>query len=71
MKIEIRMEDGAPILFFPDVISHEKMIVCFTRAGEHSSASRAYMRSLRKPSKREEIADCFRLLATYANNMRL
>ena len=66
MKLEIRIESGAPILFFHDSENRDKTIDCYTLRDEHSSATRAYMRSLKKPSTREDLCAAWALLASYA-----
>ena len=67
MKLEIRIEQGAPILFFTDSENHDKTIDCYTLREEHSSAQRAYMRSLKKPVTPEELSAAWALLGTYSN----
>ena len=66
MKLEIRLEQGAPILFFHDSENRDKLIDCYTLRDEHNTATRAYMRSLKKPSTREELRAAWALLASYA-----
>ena len=70
MKLEIRLEQGAPILFFTDIENHDKSIDCYTLREEHSSTTRAYMRSLKKPSTRGELRAAWSLLGTYATNVK-
>jgi hypothetical protein len=69
MKIDIRLEDGKPILFFLniDVNSKNNLINCFNHKEMHNQASRAYMRSLKKPLTKNELLESFRLLKYYAN----
>ena len=67
MKLEIRIESGAPILFFTDIENRDKTLDCYTLRAEHATASRAYMRSLSKPSTREELRAAWALLGTYSN----
>ena len=64
MKIDIRLEDdGAPVLFFPDDVNErKKTIMVYSRIGQHSEASRAYMRACRKPQTAEDVARCIDLL---------
>lgn len=66
MKILIKMEDGKPIIFFPDQIDRDKSIACWTAAGEHATASRAYMRSLKAPETKHDIVAAWQTLARYA-----
>jgi hypothetical protein len=67
MKLELRIEDGKPILFFLDVENRDRSIQCYRIGTEHSNASRAYMRSLPKPETAQEKNDCWGLLDHYAN----
>ena len=66
MKIEVRLENGKPILFFPEYVNHDKTIVCYAELGGDSRASRAYMRSLPKPITSAERIECWLTLARYA-----
>ena len=66
MKLEIRIEAGAPILFFHDIENRDKTIDCYTMREEHATASRAYMRSLKKPATPEELRAAWALLGSYA-----
>ena len=38
MKLDIRLESGDPIIFFPDEVDHGKLIICYTWEDEHSTA---------------------------------
>ena len=69
MKIDIRMEDNEPILFFLDIDidSKNNLIQCFNHKEMHNQASRAYMRSLKKPISNDDILKSFRLLKFYSN----
>jgi len=69
MKIELRLEDGKPIIFFTDEIERDKTISCYCDNGQHAKASRAYMRSLKKPSNYDQIEKCWRLLQSYSNTL--
>ena len=64
MKIDIRIEDNAPIIF---LIDNNGYIIGFNKKEGHVSASRAYMRSLKKPDNRNHILESWRLLAQWAN----
>lgn len=68
MKIIVKIEDGKPVLFFPDEIHHDKQITCFSVTDGHSSATRAYMRSLKNPETDGEILQSWRMLARYCKN---
>lgn len=67
MKLELRLEQGAPILFFHDSENRDRSIDCYTMRAEHATASRAYMRSLKKPATVEELRAAWALLGTYSN----
>lgn len=71
MKLEIRLENGNPILFFTDSENRDKTIDCYTQREEHSSAARAYMRSLKKPSTGDELGACWALLGAYGTNFKI
>ena len=66
MKITVKMEDGAPILFFPTEPANAGRVLCYARVGEHSEASRAYMRGLPAPTTKNEFEKAWRLIAQYA-----
>ncbi len=68
MKIECKIEDGnSPVLFFPDEQNpRNKTIMCYSRIGQHSEASRGYMRECRKPETENEIKKCLDLLIEWA-----
>ena len=66
MKLEIRIEAGGPILFFHDIENRDKSIPCYTKYYEHGTATRAYMRSLAKPTTAEELRAAWALLGLYA-----
>ena len=67
MKIECKIEDdNSPILFFIDEKNpRNKMIMCYSRIGQHAEASRGYMRKCRKPET-TEIKKCLDLLIEWA-----
>ena len=69
MKIELRIEDDKPIIFFTDEIERDKTISCYCDNGQHAMASRAYMRSLKKPSTHEQMADCWWLINRYTSHV--
>lgn len=66
MKITVKMEDGRPVLFFPDEKANPGRVLCFAPVGEHSEASRAYMRSLPPPMGNNERLAAWRAVALYA-----
>lgn len=68
MKIIIKMENGAPILFFPEEKERNGAIGCYSSREGHSIASRAYMRGLKSPATKEEIVRCWRALHHYAQH---
>lgn len=67
MKIEFRIEDGAPMLVFPDEVERDKSISVWTEKGEHASAQRAYLRTLRRPETEAEKRASWRVLRYYCN----
>jgi hypothetical protein len=66
VKIEIRLEDGKPIIFFTDVLSQSKNIQCYSMADQHNYASRGYMRSLPIPETCADILASWETLGRYA-----
>jgi hypothetical protein len=66
MKLEIRLEDGKPIIFFTDALNQSKNIQCYSMADQHNHASRGYMRSLPKPETAHEKNMAWDLLKHYA-----
>ena len=55
MKLDIRMEDGKPAIFWTDSEDvRQHYVICFTLHDGHNEASRAYMRSLPKPKTPED-----------------
>jgi hypothetical protein len=70
MKIELRMENGEPIIFLPDDDTGKpNFIACYTENEQHSEAQRAYMRSLKKPSSDAEFLLCWQTLQRYAKHV--
>lgn len=67
MKIIVKIEDGRPALFFPDEPAKPGRVSCFAM-GEHSEASRAYMRALPAPAGADELRDAWLGLARYAQD---
>jgi hypothetical protein len=68
MKLEIRIENNEPIIFFTDDLDHGKMIICYSRIGQHATASRGYMRTLAKPETKEQMIKAWLLIEEYANH---
>lgn len=66
MKIEIYMEDGQPLIVFPQLINYDKTVSVYSQTEQHSSATRGYLRTLKQPETKEEIAAAWRALAWYA-----
>jgi hypothetical protein len=67
MKLDIRLEDGKPAIFWvdhPDA-KNSHMVLCFTASDSHTYASRAYLRSLPIPLTREELQSSARLLRQF------
>lgn len=65
MRIEALIEDGRPLLVFPDEIQPDKTIQVYGREG-HATASRAYLRRLRKPETPAEVLAAWREIQCYA-----
>ena len=67
MKIDIRLEQGKPILFFTDFVNKNTgLIECFTIHDGHSEASRDYMYRLPKPETQEQFKACSETLEAWA-----
>lgn len=66
MKLELYVENGAPLLVFPQEMNPNKTMECYRENEGHSCASRAYLRSLKKPQTAEETRRAWQLLAHYA-----
>lgn len=66
MKLELYIEQGAPLLVFPQQMERDKSMTCYSMREGHASASRAYLRSLKKPETVEELRACWRMLVHYA-----
>jgi len=67
MKLEIRLEDGKPIIFWtdnPDDRPHE--IAAYGMHCEHVTASRGYMRKCKKPETVADFESCMKTLAHWA-----
>lgn len=67
MKIEFRIENGAPLLVFPGEMERDKSISVWSQREEHATAQRAYLRSLRKPETEQEKKTAWRALRYYCN----
>lgn len=66
MKLEIYIEDGTPLIAFPQQINRDKTINCCSQKDGHTQATRGYLRTLTMPQTKEEIAAAWRALAWYA-----
>ena len=67
MKIDIRLEQGKPILFFTDFVNKNSgLIECFTIHDGHSEASRYYMYGLPKPKTLEQFKACSKTLEVWS-----
>lgn len=67
MKIDIRLEQGKPILFFTDFVEKTTgLIECYTDHDGHSLASRDYMYRLSKPETPEQFKACSKTLEGWA-----
>lgn len=67
MKLEIRIENGKPILFWlDDPDEHGENVTCFTMQDMHNTSSKAYMRDLPKPETKEDYTQAFRVLASWS-----
>lgn len=66
MKLEIYIEDGKPLLVFPEVITRSKTIQSYRIRDGRILLSRAYLRSLETPQSAEEIKSAWAMLAHYA-----
>lgn len=68
MRIEILIEDGRPLLVFPDEIQRDKTVTVYGREG-HSTASRGYLRKLAQPTA-VQMESVWSELACYAQGQR-
>lgn len=68
MKIYAKIEDGAPLLIFPDVVNRDRKVVVYSQKDGHCSASRAYLRRLPDPQSAAEIAACRSLIHQYTKD---
>lgn len=66
MKIHVKIEDGKPLLVFPDIINNDRKIMVYSSLDGHSSASRAYLRHLPAPTTEQEISAAWSAVAAYA-----
>lgn len=65
MKIHAKMENGRPLLIFPDQRELNNRIQVYSAVDGHCSASRAYLRSLPEPASGDEIAACRAAIHAY------
>lgn len=68
MKIIVKIEDGAPILFFPSEPAKPGKVLCYAQIGEHSEACRAYMRNLPEPASPAQRIAAWRALSRYSQS---
>lgn len=61
-------ESNSPLLFFPDYEANEQNIVCYAFVGQHSEASLAYYRMLRKPKTPQQLTETQELVSHYAKH---
>lgn len=66
MKIHVKIEDGAPLLVFPDNMNRDKSIGVYSEKDGHSSASRAYVRKLKAPETEAELLAAWKAVEGYA-----
>lgn len=66
MKIEIYIEDGAPLLVFPQQINRNKTVNCYSQRAGHVQVTRAHLRTLAMPDSGPETIEAWRVLAYYA-----
>lgn len=66
MKLDIRLEDNNPIIFLLDFDNYQDKIHCYNLNSECNMASRAYMRSLKKPESKADLMASWQLLQHYA-----
>lgn len=66
MKLEFYIEQGAPLLIFPEVINSDKSVMGYSEKHGHTRHKRAYLRTLPPPQTRAEHDEVWRLVAHYA-----
>lgn len=66
MKIIVKIEESKPLICFPENLSGDNGILAFSQIDGHVTISRGYMRNLRDPETREELAHAWRALEIYA-----
>lgn len=66
MKLELYIEQGHPLLVFPQQVERDKTMVCYSMREGHASAARGYLRTLKRPQSREDMRACWVLLKHYA-----
>lgn len=67
MRIDVKMENGRPVLIVSKCIGfeHGENVAMYTADG-HAPASRAYAARLKRPQTADELRDGVRLLAQWA-----
>ena len=66
MKIHVKIEAGAPLLIFPEIVNRDKTIEVYSQKEGHCSASRAYLRSLKNPETESELSAAWKAVEQYA-----
>lgn len=66
MKLELYIENGAPLLVFPQQINSDKSVMGYSVQYGHTRHRRAYLRTLPPPQTRAEHDAAWQLLAHYA-----
>lgn len=66
MKITVKIEAGAPLIFFPDAPANPGRVLCWSAIDGHSEAQRAYMRNLPSPVTELETRAAWRALHHYS-----
>ena len=63
MRIDCRIgPNGTPILFLVDNPARIGYVLCYAHWGQHSEASRGYMRKCRKPETEADFKACCTLV---------
>ena len=66
MKIHVKMEDGAPLLIFPEIVNRDKTVEVYSQKQGHCSASRAYLRRLKNPETEADLLAAWKAVEGYA-----
>ena len=65
MKLEILIENEKPLIVLSDNINRDKTIDVYSVSDGHATATRAYLRTLRKPETLQEYRAAWLELAAY------